>query len=220
MQPFGASDRPIPITLPRMTLDKPTEALVQLASAIATGREALECERAAAYLTSGGPVLWADELVLQSILMVGYPRALVGAQVWRAAAGTGPESLEDGDDLSLAPAWIARGVEICTTIYGGSYAKLRANVRALHPAIDAWMIADGYGRTIGRPGLDLVRREYCVIAQVTVLGAERQLHSHLRGALNAGAPVPALDRVLAVTLADAGDRERTLALALWNRIRP
>ena len=44
-------------------------------------------------------------------------------------------------------------------IYGDNYAKLRESVRALHPAMDVWMITEGYGRTLGRPGLDLTRRE-------------------------------------------------------------
>ncbi|MEO8448655.1 MAG: carboxymuconolactone decarboxylase family protein [Gemmatimonadota bacterium] len=203
-----------------MNLDSPTEALVRFASAIATGREALGRERAAAYLASGGPRLWADELILQSILMVGYPRALTGAQVWRAVAAAAADSLEDGADFSQVPAWLARGAEVCRAVYGGGYDKLRANVRALHPAMDAWMVTEGYGRTLGRAGLDLLRREYCVIAQVSVLGAERQLHSHLRGALNIGASVPSLDRVLALALPDTGPAETAAAEALWGRIRP
>jgi 4-carboxymuconolactone decarboxylase len=49
------------------------------------------------------------------------------------------------------------------------------------------MVEGGYGRVIGRPGLDLATRELCIAALLAVWGAPRQLHSHLRGALNAGA---------------------------------
>jgi 4-carboxymuconolactone decarboxylase len=45
----------------------------------------------------------------------------------------------------------------------------------------------GYGRVIGRPGLDLATRELCIAALLAVWKSPRQLHSHLRGALNAGA---------------------------------
>ena len=76
--------------------------------------------------------------------------------------------------------------------------KLRDNVRALHPAVDAWMITEGYGRTLSRPGLDLMRRELCTVAQTAVLETERQLHSHLRGALNAGADPVQIEGVLSV----------------------
>jgi 4-carboxymuconolactone decarboxylase len=71
-------------------------------------------------------------------------------------------------------------------------------VQELHPALDAWMITEGYGRTMGRPGLDLLRREFCTIAQTAVLDTPRQLHSHLRGALHAGGAFAQVDAVLGV----------------------
>jgi 4-carboxymuconolactone decarboxylase len=73
-----------------------------------------------------------------------------------------------------------------------------ATTCALHPAVDEWMIAEGYGRTLSRPGLDLMRRELCTVAQTAILETERQLHSHLRGALNAGADPMQVDAVLSV----------------------
>ena len=89
-----------------------------------------------------------------------------------------------------------RGEATCRVVYGDNYLKLRQNVRALHPALDAWMLIEGYGRTLSRPGLDLKRREFCVIAQTAVLDTPRQLHSHLRGALHAGATLEEVDAVL------------------------
>jgi 4-carboxymuconolactone decarboxylase len=65
---------------------------------------------------------------------------------------------------------------------------LRQNVRELHPALDAWMITDGYGKVLSRPALDLKRRELCIVAACAAAGQQRQLHSHLHGALNSGAP--------------------------------
>jgi 4-carboxymuconolactone decarboxylase len=66
------------------------------------------------------------------------------------------------------------------------YERLRDNVRALHPALDEWMILEGYGKVLSRPGLDLPRRELCIVAACAATGQERQLHSHLHGARNAG----------------------------------
>lgn len=88
----------------------------------------------------------------------------------------------------------------------------------LHPALDRWMVSDGYGRTLSRPGLDLIRREFCVIAQVTVLEAERQLHSHLRGARNAGADRDAITAVLDATAGEASAAAMAMARRLWARV--
>ena len=81
------------------------------------------------------------------------------------------------------------------------------------------MIVEGYGKILGRPGLDLVRRELCVIAQVAVLGAPRQLRSHLKGALEAGAPPSEVDAAFAVIRADLEPRVWDRAQELWSRVR-
>jgi 4-carboxymuconolactone decarboxylase len=200
------------------TLDLPTRALVRLAAAIATGRQELLADRGRALVEAAAPPVWADELLLQSVLMVGYPRALIAAAVWREISG-GPPVLEESPDGAEPALWRERGEATCRLIYGGNYQKLRDNVRRLHPALDAWMVTEGYGRTLARPGLDLGRRELCVVAQVAVLGAERQLHSHLRGSLHAGVAREVVDQVLELILPDAEASARVLARALWARVR-
>ena len=60
------------------------------------------------------------------------------------------------------------------------------------------MIADGYGKTLSRPGLDLLHRELCSVAMLVPQDAPRQLLSHLSGALNAGAKAAQVDEVLAL----------------------
>jgi 4-carboxymuconolactone decarboxylase len=135
-----------------------------------------------------------EEIILQSYLFAGFPRALNAARAWRAASGR-PAPAEDVEvaDLDL---WRARGEETCAVVYGDSYEKLRQNIRGLHPALDEWMIVDGYGKVLSRPGVDLRTRELCVVAACAVSGQQRQLHSHLRGALNAGASGGELSAVL------------------------
>ena len=200
-------------------LDAPTAALVRLAAAIATGNGQRLRIRAEEAVAAAVPVLWGDELVLQSVLMVGYPRALAAAQAWREQTGGSAAALEDGGDWSLAAEWRRRGEETCRVVYGPNYDKLRENVARLHPALDAWMVAEGYGRTLSRPGLDLARRELCVIAQVMVLGAERQLHSHLRGARNAGATDAVIEQALDEASTEADPAAIAMARDLWSRIR-
>ena len=95
------------------------------------------------------------------------------------------------------------------------YEKLRLNVRDLHPALDAWMVVDGYGKVLARPGLDLPRRELCVVAACAAMGQDRQLHSHLRGALNVGVAPDALrDAIDAIGGLIGADRARSAQLLL------
>ena len=201
-------------------LDEPTRALVGLAGAIGVGEELSLEERSLACVTEAVPNAWVDELLLQSVLMVGWPRALIATAVWRRIGDPAAEPGEDGAAYERAQQWTTRGEAVCREIYGANYDRLRENVRALHPALEAWMVTEGYGRTLGRPGLDLARRELCVVAQVAVQGAERQLHSHLKGALNAGAGPAAVAETLEIVRPMLGAREAKLAASLWARIRP
>jgi len=137
-----------------------------------------------------------EEIILQSYLFAGFPRALNAARAWRLVSER-PSPVEDDeasvDDLAL---WKKRGEETCAIVYGESYEQLRRNIRGLHPALDEWMIVDGYGKVLGRPGVDLRTRELCVVAACAASGQQRQLHSHLHGALNAGASSSDLAAVL------------------------
>lgn len=200
-------------------LDAPTRELVILAAAIATGNESLIEVRCRACVAASVPPAWIDELMLQSLLMVGWPRMFVAAAIWRRVGAPVPSAGEDGTDYAQAEEWRARGESHCRIVYGGNYQRLCANVRELHPALEAWMITEGYGRTLGRTGLDFARRELCVVAQIAVQGAERQLHSHLKGARNAGASSQVVTEALDAVRPLLGAAEAELAESLWNRIR-
>lgn len=200
-------------------MDDATLALVRLAAAIAAGRQETLEEVASAAADLPVPPAWVDELILQSVLMVGWPRALNAAAAWRATSGA-PAPVHDPDeDYGRAPDWIARGERVCRVVYGSNYDKLRRNVQRLHPALDRWMVVEGYGRTIGRPGLDLARRELCTVAQCAVLEAPRQLHSHLKGALHAGAREADVTRALAEAAPFQSAAGREACLAVWEAVR-
>jgi 4-carboxymuconolactone decarboxylase len=180
------------------SLDPQTRDLVRFAAAIAQGYEPELRDRVGALRSSQVPPVWVEELLLQSVLMVGYPRALVGFTFWRKFGGLAAGGQDPDHDYSRAAEWTRRGEELCAVVYGENYRKLRDSVRGLHPALDAWMITEGYGRTLARPGLDLKLRELCIIAQTAVLETPRQLHSHLRGALNAGASFGQIEGALSI----------------------
>jgi 4-carboxymuconolactone decarboxylase len=200
-------------------LDRPTRELVSLAAAIATGDEPAVEQQALAAKDHGVSRGWVDELLLQSVLICGWPRALTGARVCRQIGFQPDPGGEDATDYARYAEWKARGESTCRTVYGDTYQALRRNIHALHPAIEAAMIVEGYGRIIGRPGLDLARRELCTIAQIAVQSARRQLRSHLKGALNAGASGSVVTEVLELIRPMVPPREWDETLVLWERVR-
>ena len=125
---------------------------------------------------------------------------------------------ENGSDYGRVAEWKARGESVCQAVYGDKYAALRRNIHALHPDLETGMIVEGYGRILGRPGLDLARRELAVVAQIAVLGARRQLRSHLRGALNAGASGAAVRETLEMVRPLVTEAEWGALLELWERV--
>src|SRR2546425_3008740 len=72
-------------------LEPKTAALVRIAAAIAAGKTAELGARFGAARGAGVPVLWIEELLLQSLLVVGYPLALVAFGVWRKVSGPLPD---------------------------------------------------------------------------------------------------------------------------------
>jgi 4-carboxymuconolactone decarboxylase len=200
-------------------LDPQTRDLVRFAAAIAQGYEPELRERVGPLRSSQVPTQWVEELLLQSVLMVGYPRALIAFGVWRKFSAVPAPQSDEGQDYSHIEEWTRRGESVCATVYGENYRKLRESVRALHPAIDAWMITEGYGRTLGRAGLDLMRRELCTVAQTAVLEAPKQLHSHLRGALNAGASFGQIEGVLSIVNPLLSFDQWKKVKELWRTVR-
>lgn len=195
-------------------LDRRDDALIDLSAAIASrDADALgRSLRAAAALDEPAAV---DEVILQSHLFVGYPVALEAMVKWRGLIHHRGESREPS-----SPAWAEQGSRTCRMVYGQNYEKLRLNVQALHPDLDRWMVETGYGRVLSRGGLSLAERELCIVGLLAVWDSPRQLHSHIRGALNAGASEDAVQAAIEVAgryLDAAGARELE---RLWQRARP
>jgi len=172
-------------------LDDATRILIRTAAIIATGTEG-DVRQILAEANGGVPHIWIEELLLQTYLFAGFPRTLNALREWRRLS---PTPL--GTDASESVAeWEARGRETCRRVYGAMYDRLRKNIDGLHPAIDSWMIVEGYGKVLSRPGLDLGRRELCIVAACVASGQERQLHSHLHGALNVGVDASVVSQAL------------------------
>jgi 4-carboxymuconolactone decarboxylase len=193
-------------------LDDTTAALIRLAAVVAAGDEdALRSEisRAAGAI----PELWVEELLLQTYLFAGFPRALNAMREWRRVHPT-VASLPESRTPTRAD-----GEATCERVYGKMYDRLRENIRQLHPLLDDWMITEGYGKVLSRPGLDLPRRELCIVAACAATAQDRQLHSHLHGALNAGASPGAIDAAIEALAGALTETRRRDVKLLWARVR-
>jgi 4-carboxymuconolactone decarboxylase len=189
------------------SLDDATRALVILSATIAAGDEAA-VRASLVDAASQATTAEIEEVVLQSHLFCGFPRALNAMREWRRLSPGGAPTTDESDALVSDDEWRARGERTCAAVYGGMYDRLRRNVRDLHPALDAWMVLEGYGKVLSRPGLDLPRRELCIVAACAATGQDRQLHSHLHGSLNVGAPPEVVGEAIDA-LADRIGPERT-----------
>jgi len=193
-------------------LDDATRALVQLSAALASGSED-DVRGALQRAMATTPHDWIEELLLQTYLFAGFPRALNGMREWRRLSpAPAPGTLVRND------AAVTTGEVTCARVYGDMYSRLRKNIATLHPRLDEWMIAEGYGKVLSRPGLDLGRRELCIVAACAATGQDRQLQSHLHGARNVGVSDTVISSAL-VSLAGVIPGELLdRARRLWARV--
>lgn len=193
-------------------MDEETRALVRLSAALTAGETVQQAamDRAAELAPAK-----AEEVLLQSYLFLGFPVALNSLGLWRRRTGrSAPAPRDEG------PAeWVHRGEAVCRKVYDRQYDALREVMDGIHPDLDRWALMEGYGKVLGREGLDLKTRELCVAAQLAGTDASRQLHAHIRGCLNVGATVAEVEAALdAVADIIGSDRARSAA-RVWNRVR-
>ena len=136
------------------------------------------------------------ETVLQSYLFLGFPRMIEAALVFNKIYG----DLQDGAEVEKisedeAKKWHQDGIKLCRKVYGKNYDRLEARFLAVSPEVFRWMVLEGYGKVLSRPGLSQIERELAEVAALIVDKRERQLVSHVLGSLNVGAPMPLIKTV-------------------------
>src|SRR5690242_9344795 len=196
-------------------LDDATRRLIRTAAVIAGGDE-LAIRAALADASVTVKTEWIEELILQSYLFCGFPRSLNAIREWRRLTGERADPRAEVGDMEH---WRRRGEETCRLVYGDMYERLRVNIRELHPELDEWMIVEGYGKVLSRPGLDLPRRELCIVAACAASKQDRQLHSHLHGALNVGVAANVVTQALDALAEDIPASGIASARLLWRRVR-
>ena len=195
-------------------MDDARLALVRVSAALSHGSTAdlRSALRDAVDVADAGQV---EEVLLQGYLFAGYPAALNAFRLWRETSGrSAPAPVTDD-----AEQWAERGAEVFRVVYGDQAERLRENVAALHPDLERWALLEGYGKVLGRPGLDLATRELCVAALLASLDAEPQLYAHLRGALNAGATEEEVDDALREAARGMTPERARAARDVWTRVR-
>jgi 4-carboxymuconolactone decarboxylase len=160
-------------------------ALVRISCAVCLRRESLLERELRSALESGIEPAKIREALLQTYLFAGYASTINAFIVFNRLVPGNAECFQEAE--GSVEQWRDRGKELCRTIYGEQFEKMVENMNRLHPDLADWMIFEGYGKVLSRPFLTPVVREFLIIAMTAVLDVERQFHSHVRGALHAGA---------------------------------
>lgn len=158
------------------------------------------------------------EVVLQSYLFLGFPRMLTAAACLSREI---PDLEPPRPPLEVAAAetaeWTDRGVELCKKVYDKNYDLLKNRVESIAPEIFRWMVFEGYGKVLSRPGLEIIEREMAIVACLIMENRPSQLHSHMRGALNVGVAPTLLTTVVDDIGESAGEGYRS-ALKILERL--
>lgn len=157
------------------------------------------------------------EAALQLFLLAGFQASLEAVTQIREVFGDSipvpePEALS-------AEEWLRRGYELQSQVYGSNVERLRDNLKELSPELAVWTVMIGYGLVLSRPGLPRYQRELLEVAVLAVQGFPRQLHSHLRGALNLGASAQEVEIVLEAIDGLLTEERRLSAWQVWREIR-
>lgn len=159
------------------------------------------------------------EVLLQTYLFAGFPVALEALAVLHdlcTMRGLSQHSKTTG--IYAVDEYKQRGNEFCSRVYGSVFDKLMSRFNDISPEMHSWMIIEGYGKTLSRPGLDEVSRECAIVCILAALGRESQLYSHVRGAINLGATDEHITTCSNTILECAGPAAESLFLDVAQRV--
>ncbi len=134
------------------------------------------------------------ECALMLYLFAGFPAALECA---RALKKAWPSEVTNHEVIP-AEDFSERGFALYQRVYAGNADRVREELLKLSPDLAEWALIEGYGKTLSRPGLDIQTRELAIVAMLSQLGWNRQLYSHMMGALNVGAAAEDIRTALSI----------------------
>ncbi len=159
------------------------------------------------------------ETVLQSYLFLGFPRMIEASLVYNKVYG----DIENNEDIRKiseieAENWYEDGIKLCRVVYGKNFEKLKKRFLSVSPELFQWMVLEGYGKVLSRPGMNQIERELAEVAALIVDKRERQLVSHILGSLNVGATMSIIKRVNEDIRPIAGDDAYKMAVRVIAEI--
>ena len=161
------------------------------------------------------------EAILQSYLFLGFPRMIEAALVHNEVYGDISYS-HQGDFAKISDnesiEWYENGVNLCRQVYGKNYDRLKQKFLDMSPEIFRWMVNEGYGKVLTRPGLNSIERELAEVAALIVDERKRQLHSHVIGSLNVGAGIDLIRQINIDIKPISGDRAFHTAEAILEKV--
>jgi alkylhydroperoxidase/carboxymuconolactone decarboxylase family protein YurZ len=134
------------------------------------------------------PPAVAYEVLLQSHLFFGFAQSIEAAKVFAEVVPC--ERTDEGfvsTEKTGSEEQQRRGRALCERIYYPNFERLMSNLGKTSPELAEWMVVDGYGKVLSRPGPTELEREIASIVFLAISGHQVQLHSHVRGARNLGA---------------------------------
>ncbi len=193
-------------------MDGKDRMLVEISIASSLGLQDKLSEAIKKALKQGIEATMINEVILQSFLFSGFPRAI-------NALHTMKETLIELDpnyrgefcfiehENDVMEGYAERGRKLFEFIYQDNANLVIEKIASTHPQFIEWILTDAYGKVFSRPFCPLILKELCVIAQIIVLNLPRQLSSHLKGALRAGAVPDDIEQVLSICKPYIGESE-------------
>jgi alkylhydroperoxidase/carboxymuconolactone decarboxylase family protein YurZ len=128
------------------------------------------------------------ETILQCYLFLGFPRMIEAGLAFNQVFGDLADSNEiKSISVEESEKWFQNGSDLCRKVYGKNYDRLKKRFLSVSPEIFRWMVVEGYGKVLSRPGLTQIERELAEVTALIVDNRQRQLISHVIGSLNVGA---------------------------------
>lgn len=134
------------------------------------------------------------EAIIQSYLFCGFPATIESLRIFNSVY----------KDFKFPPHGkkydfeylMSEGEFNCKLIYKNNYKKLIENMNRFSPDLKEWMILEGYGKVLGRNGLDLPEREIINVSILCSRYFKNQLHSHIKGCLNLGVSINEMNMII------------------------
>ena len=155
------------------------------------------------------------ETIIQIYLFCGFPATIEALKIFNTVFPDYNKKQSEFD-LSL---YLKKGQKNCLKIYKSNYRKLINNFYKLSPDLKSWMIIEGYGKVMGRPGLSIKERELINVAILSTNFYEPQLYSHLKGALNTNSNKKEIKYIIEICDFFNSNRNTKRSINLLNTIK-